>query len=219
MKEEVSNKTKSHTIYRLQDGKRIPGVTTVTGMLGWKTQSLIRWANNLGLKGIDSTKYVDDKADVGILAHAMIIDYLKGEKTNTNDYSKNQISQSENSVLSFFEWEKTHKIKPVLLEKPLVSELYEFGGTADIFGEINNQYELIDLKTGSGIYDDMIIQVSAYKKLLEENNYPVDKVRILNIPRSEDESFQEKLVENHEVGWQIFLNCISIYGLRKALNK
>jgi len=216
-KQEYSKKARVHTVYKTKDDKRVPGVTTIVGMLGWNKNVLVRWANNLGIKGIDSSKFVDDKADIGKLAHLMITDWLCGKKTNTDDYTKNQIDQAENSVLSFFEWEKSHKIKPILIEGELVSEEHKFGGTADIYGEINGDTELIDLKTGSGIYPEMIIQVSAYKSLLEEHEHRVDKVRILNIPRSENESFKEQVVENHDVGWKIFLNCLSIYKLKKEL--
>lgn len=218
-KQESSKKSKIHTVYKTKDDKRVPGVTTIVGMLGWNRNVLVRWANNLGIQGIDSSKFVDDKADIGKLAHLMITDWLQGKKTNTDDFTKNQIGQAENSVISFFEWEKTHGIKPILIEEELVSEKYKFGGTADIYGKVNGLNELIDLKTGSGIYPEMIIQVSAYKKLLEEHKHKVDKVRILNIPRSENEAFIEQVVENHDVGWKIFLDCLSIYQLKKELNR
>ena len=69
------SKTKAHTRYRLTDGTIVPGVTTVTGsQLGWNKQVLINWANRIGLTEIDSTKYKDDKADIGTLAHQMITD-------------------------------------------------------------------------------------------------------------------------------------------------
>lgn len=215
------SKTKAHIRYKTADGTIVPGVTTITGsQLGWNTRALINWANRMGLKGIDSNKYKDDKADIGTLAHAMVTDWLLGIKTDTGDYSKNQIEASENSALSFFEWAKNKKIKPILIEIPLVSEKHKFGGKPDIYAAIDGALELVDIKTGSGIYDEMIIQVAAYGELLIENDHPVETIRILNIPRAESESFMERVVgkAQREVAWKIFRNCTKNYQLRKKMN-
>jgi hypothetical protein len=219
-KETPENKHKAHTRYRLENGLIVPGVTTITGVgLGWNTQVLIRWANKMGLAGVDTAKYVDDKAAIGTLAHAMVTDSLQGIETDTDDYSSNQIKSAENSALSFFEWANGRDIIPFLIEQPLVSEVYKFGGTPDIYARIDGKFELIDLKTGSGIYDEMTVQVTAYSHLLIENECPVDRVRILNIPRTEDEAFIEKLIsrEQQVVAWKIFLNCLENYQLKKGI--
>ncbi len=213
----MGNKSKAHIRYRKKDNTLIPGVTTITGQLGWNKHVLVNWANRMGLQGIDTGKYKDDKADIGTLAHAIITDSLVGKKTDTSDYSKNQIDQAENSVLSFWEWEKERKMEVIFVEKPLVSNSLGFGGTCDIFAKVNDLYELIDLKTGSGIYPEMFIQVVAYRHLLIENNCLVDKVRILNIPRAESETFQEQVVGNLHEYWKIFLNLLEIYKINKKI--
>ena len=81
------SKFKAHIRYRKQDGEIVPGVTTVTGsQLGWNKQILINWGNRIGLEGISASAYKDDKADIGKLAHAMVTDWLLGQKTDTSDY-------------------------------------------------------------------------------------------------------------------------------------
>lgn len=218
------SKNKAHIQYRStvkfqKNGKgiRYPGVTTITGILA--KPALIKWANNLGLKGIDSTKYVDDKADIGTLAHAMITNRLEGKPTDTDEYSQQQIEQAENCVLSYFEWEKEHKIEPIVIEKPMVSEEHGIGGTMDIYGEVNGVKELIDLKTGNGIWPEHHIQVAAYKAILEENGHKVDRVRILNIPRHETENFQQVIVSENvlDLNWELFFHLLRIYRIRKEL--
>lgn len=215
------SKTKAHIRYRTTDGAIVPGVTTITGsQLGWNKQVLINWANRIGLKGVDSNKYKDDKADIGTLGHSMVTDWLLGIKTDTSDYSKNQIEAAENSALSFYEWAKNKRIKPILVEIPLISEKHKFGGKPDIYAAIDGDLELIDLKTGSGIYEEMIVQVSAYGELLVESGHEVEIIRILNIPRTEDEAFVERVIgkKQREVAWKIFCNCLKNYQLRKKLN-
>jgi len=176
----------------------------------------------MGLQGIDTSKYVDDKADIGTLAHAIITDKLTGKETDTSDYSKNQIDLAENSCLSFWEWEKDHKIESVMfVERPLVSEAHRFGGTLDIYAIVNGRKEIIDLKTGSGIYDEHIYQVAVLKMLLEENGFPVDGTRVVNIPRAETEAFGERVISETEnrVGWEIFKSLLAVYYLKKEMGK
>jgi hypothetical protein len=215
-------KTKAHQIYKLASGEIVPGVTTALGVLA--KPALVPWANKLGLAGIDVRKYVDDKADIGTLAHKMVEAHIMGKEADTADYSKNQIDRAENSVLSYLEWEKAHPIiKVYFVEKQLVSETHKFGGTEDIYcmiqGDQDDYRELIDLKTGNGIYEESVYQVAALKHLLEENGFRVDRARILNIPRNEDEAFTEKVLSDRELdfGWEIFLHALGICQNKKEM--
>jgi hypothetical protein len=98
-----------------------------------------------------------------------------------------------------------------------VSEQYRYGGTLDIYANVDGQREIIDLKTGSGIYAEHIYQVATLKKLLEENGCEVDGVRVINIPRTEDEGFLEQVAREKELnnGWLIFWHLLQIYNLKK----
>ena len=212
---QTTERCKAHITYRLRDDTIVPGVTTILGVLN--KPALVKWANNLGLQGIDSSKFVDEKAAIGTLAHQMIADYLRGEKTDTGEYSKVQIDQAENAVLSFFEWEKTHHIEPILIEEPMVSEIFCFGGTIDCLGRVNDKLYLIDLKTSGGIYPEMLIQLAAYKQLLTEHGHNVDQTIILRVGRTEDEGFEERQANNLAKRWEIFQHALSIYQLQKEV--
>ncbi len=213
-------KTKAHVQYRLADKTRVPGVTTITGQLGWNKQILVNWANRLGLEGINSAKFVDDKAAIGTIAHGLILQHHSGEKFDTSDYSKNQIASAENSLLSYLEWEKGKKIEPILLEKPLVSEKWRYGGTPDNYCKLDGVFTLLDYKSGKGIYDEHFIQVGGgYRQLLIDHDHPVDQVIILNVPRTEDESFQHVVVKKIGTCWRIFMWSLNIYYQKKELGK
>lgn len=206
-------KTKAHIRYRNANNKVVPGVTTILGVLN--KPKLVKWANNLGLQGIDSSKYVSETAEIGTLAHEMIMCYFANKDCDTSDYSSTQIDKAENSLLSFFEWEKNHKIEPIYVEVPFVSEKYQYGGTIDLLALIDNELTLVDFKTGSGIYEEAHYQIAAYKGLLIEHDYNPSTVRILNIPRDESESFQEVTLTDLTTEWQIFYHCMRIHQLRK----
>ena len=216
------SKSKAHPRYRDSKNIILPGVSTIIGILA--KPALIHWSWNLGMQGIDYRKFRDEKADAGILGHLYIMNHLRKKGTDTSEYSKKVINMAENSFLSFLEWEKEHKLEPILIEEPLVSEDWGFGGTPDYFGFVNGNPELIDFKTGSGIYEEAFYQTSAYRQLVidsDKTNELPDKVRILRIPRSNDEAFEERLLSGKElkVAWNIFLNCLTIYKLKKELKE
>jgi hypothetical protein len=213
----MSTKTKAHQRYKNQNGDIVPGVTTVLGLLA--KPALIVWANRLGLQGIDSTKYRDEKAEIGSLAHAMILADLKGEKVETSDYSQEQINQAENCYLSWLEWRKGKKLEPIVVETPLVNEAYQFGGCPDFYGRINGELVLGDYKTG-GIWDESYYQTCAYATLLTSNGYDLpEKIIILGIPRTEDEKFQEVTYTNFDKGWEIFTSLLRVYQLQKEIKR
>jgi len=68
--QKIRKRAKAHQRYRTSDGTIVPGVTTVIGILN--KPALVKWANDLGLRGIDSASYVDETARIGTLAHEMV---------------------------------------------------------------------------------------------------------------------------------------------------
>lgn len=208
-------KSKIHTIYKTKTGDKVPGVTTVLSILS--KPALIHWAWQMGIEGKDYTKIRDDKGEIGTLAHAMIMADLKGEEPDTSDYSKEQIDQAENCFLSWLEWRKGKVIEPLLIEKALVSELYQYGGTLDFYGMIDGISVLGDYKTG-GIWKESYIQTCAYRQLLREDGYkPPEKILILGIPRTPDEKFQEVTYTEFDKGTALFLHLREAYSLLKDI--
>jgi hypothetical protein len=207
--------TRAHTRYYTSDKKLVPGATTVLALLN--KPALVKWANNLGLQGIDSSKYVDSTAQIGTCAHLLVQCHLSGEEPDLSQFSPDTISQAENSLISFYEWEKSHTIKPILLEKAMVSDTYRYGGSIDCYAEIEGEPWLLDFKTGKAVYDEMAIQLAAYRNLLQEHGYPVQGCRILRIGRSEDEGFDDKVFPAKFLDrqWQIFKHLAEIYWLKK----
>jgi hypothetical protein len=212
-------KSQAHQRYRLKPtaewpkGQIVPGVTTIVNTLA--KPALIPWANKLGLQGIDVGKYVDDKAEIGTLGHTMVEDLLQGKPTDFSDYTPNQKLAAENSVASFLNWQKNHKIEVIFVEKQLVSEEHKYGGTGDIYAKVDDVLELIEIKTGKGIWPEHYIQTAANFSLLKENGFQVDRCRILNIPRGEGESFVEAIVPKLGINLEIFRHLLCVYQLRK----
>jgi len=211
---EAPNKRQAHIQYQLKDGTFVPGVTTVLGILA--KNALIHWAWKCGREGLDYREVRDTAADVGTLAHYLILCHIKGETPDTSEYSPNDLEKANNCLAKYLRWEKEHPITPVMIETPLISEEYRYGGTLDLLAEYDGKFTLVDFKTGKAIYPEMLSQVAAYWKLLEEQGWPVSSARILRIGTDEDEGFEERIRTSLDNEWQIFKHCLEIYRLQKA---
>lgn len=215
MKDDLKKISKAHTIYKLQDGMRVPGTTTILGVLN--KPALVLWANKLGLEGIDSSKYTDVAARIGTLAHYLVECDLIGKMPDTSEYGATEVDKAENALLSYYEWKKAKKITTIGNEIPLVSEQYRYGGIIDCYCEIDGNIWLLDFKTGKAIYPEMLIQLAAYHQLLIENGYPVGKAKILRIGRDETEGFEERTITDFTLQWEMFKHCLEIYRLQKQI--
>ena len=213
---EKYKRLKAHTRYYDDDGKRLPGTTTVIGVMS-KGYGLKKWYWQMGMDGIDVEKYVDKTANIGTLAHYMIECYLKDEQPDLEPFSEEMIDAAENCLIKFYDWEAENELEVLGVELTLTSESHKYGGTIDLYCRLNGEYTLVDLKTSKAIYDTHMIQLAAYKNLLVENGYEVDQVKILRIGRTDDEGFEVKTKKNLDVEWELFQNLRNVYRLKKQL--
>jgi len=216
--EKVGN-VKAKVPYRRLDGSTVPGVTTVLGILN--KPALVPWANELGKQGIDVKKYVDKMATIGTLAHYMIECDLKEEKPTLDVYSPEEINLAENAFISYCEWKDEYKPVVIATELRLVSEQHGYGGTIDLYCEINNDRELVDFKTSSAIYPEHFAQLAAYDRLLNEHNKLVKRAGIIRCGRDEYEQYdrQYRTKEQLHSHWLKFTHCLAIYELDKLIRK
>lgn len=215
--DKLKTASKAHTRYYLADGTLVPGATTITGLLN--KPALVRWANQLGLEGIDSTKYVDKAAKIGTLIHAMVEAHITNKPLETSDYSQKEIDIANVGFYKYLDWEKQHTIESIFNEKRFVSEKHKYGGTLDFYCKLDGKYTLIDFKSCKEIYGDQFCQVSGYGNLLRESKNKVEQILILRIGRSEDEGFEEKYIlpKKEKLYFKIFKSLIQVYYTKKEL--
>jgi len=173
---------KAHITYKDSKEQKVVGVTTALNLKA--KPALIPWAHKRGKDGLELYESRDKSANIGTIVHARIVAYFSGYEIDDFNISRETWEHTEESMKSFYEWARPRKVKPILIEIPMVSEKYRFGGTPDVYGEIDGCLTILDFKTGSGIYDDQFLQVAAYSQLLTENGYSHKKIIILNIPKS-----------------------------------
>lgn len=212
---EEPKKTRIHTVYKTKDGNRVPSVTTILGVLN--KPALMDWAWRCGCDGLDYKVVRDNAGDIGTLAHYLILCDIKGMKPDISEYSPQNLAQAETCLLKYWEWQKGNPIKPILIEEPLVSEEFKYGGTLDCFGqrEDTDEFVLVDFKTGKAIYSEYFYQLAAYENLLAEHGHRFDKTIVLRIGRDENEGFEVRDIGNLDKHFEIFKHCLGIYNLKK----
>lgn len=207
-------KTKTHTKYKTRDGKRVASVTTILNMIA--KPALIHWAWKLGCDGQDYRKVRDKAANIGTIAHYLAECHLLDTKPDLSDYAPNEIAKAENAFIGFLDFLKEKKVKPIWVEKPLVSEKYRYGGTIDCYAKMGEKLALLDLKTSKGLYPEMRLQIAAYKNLLDENDYKTEETYLLRIDKK-DGSFHIHHLRDLTDEWEMFKLLKRIYPIKKQI--
>jgi hypothetical protein len=210
-----TSKYKAHTRYKNKAGIAVPGVTGVLSILG--KPFLIAWANRMGLQGIDSEKYKVEMGTIGTIAHAMISTSFLDCDLDLSDYTPQQIEKAVNCYRSYLNWRENKLLAPMVVEQPLISEEYQFGGTTDFYGLIDSDEVILDYKTGM-VSKEAYIQTCAYRQLIIENGYAAPKkITILGIPRADNEKFQEVTYTDFTAGWECFKHLLVAYNYLKDM--
>jgi len=218
--EPLTTKPLLRPIYRKTDGTIVPAVHEVLAVLDkpW----LVKWAWGLGRKGIDMDAYVGEMADAGLLAHRMAASlFWTGDlpaRRTLIEWAPAIIEKAENSALKLMDWLQGHGVQPIAVELGVVSEQYGYGGTLDFHGLVDGFAEIIDIKTGAGIFDEHVVQLAAYRKALEEHGYKVERVRVLSLPRGDGDGFSEHVQKDTTNEWLRFWHALHIFRLRTAVS-
>ena len=157
--------------YKLEDGTRIPSVTTIIGRFK-NSGGLLHWANEQGLQGKTLDEARMPAAQAGTLAHEMVECELRGQPFERPPGVDDRVMAHATAAFKvYLEWKNSSKINVLHSEVALVSEKHKFGGCLDAIGELDGRLVLIDWKTSAAVYADYLYQLAAYGILWDEN-YP-----------------------------------------------
>ena len=138
------------------DGWWYPRVTSILEIVA-KDGLLRYYANHRNLAEAESN--LRHLANHGILVHSVIEKLIKKEKVIIPPEIKP-------SVVAFQKWAQNHSIKVLnpkeSIEKKVFSCRYAYSGTIDMLLEIDGKFGLVDIKTGTGIWDSYSLQTAAY---------------------------------------------------------
>lgn len=160
--------------YKLANGERVPGVTTIIGRFK-DSGGLLYWAFEQGKaaeRGEISNLYDkrDEAADAGTLAHAMVEAFINSKPLP--ELPETVVgNQAKQGFENYIHWQEDNRIQILKQEMLLISETYKFGGCPDALGiDSRKNLVILDWKTSNGVYQDYLIQIAAYRQLWEENN-------------------------------------------------
>jgi len=220
---------RSYDYYKNAAFKRLQSVTTIIKNCGWSATGLMYWANAEGLEGRNIRDARKPEADAGTLAHYYAECYsrqLRPDLTQIPDQTEKEkqlkadcLEKAQTAFLGFLDWVNREEPEWVSNELKLVSEKYQFGGTIDSFCLLKGVPTLVDFKTSKSLYPDHIMQVAAYKQLLEEHEFQIDQVIVLMMNK-EDGSFMPHPIvdEKLKAGWECFELCRAMSPYKKVLD-
>ena len=202
------------------NGKIVPRVTQIISRT-INEEYIVQWANRLGLRGQKYNQTLEKAASYGTEAHDLIDVYLN----NGFVYSYNIAFQS------FKKWWDIIKINNpniIFTEKALISPF--FGGTCDLFIQINGRNYIVDYKTSNYMSYKYFLQLSAYKYMIENLGYLVNGVIILKLNKEYlgfDEfvlSFDNPEHANfmgmcHETFMAMVYSYYNVYRIKKEYDK
>ena len=216
--------------------QRLPSVTTILSRFK-ESGGLMHWAFKQGQSGAAHLYEERDKAaNCGTMAHEMVEHFVNGEDhmqvleqyrkeaTESPAEQKEMIQKALNAFQMFREWHENNKIEIVSKwqEIQMVSDKYEFGGTPDAIGRnVNGELVLLDWKTSNSVYQDYLLQLSAYKQLWEENN-PDDPITggfYLCRFSKDFPDYSTHYFEELDDAWEMFKCLLKAYGYDKILKK
>lgn len=203
--------------YKTQDGKRVPGTTTITGRFK-ESGGLIHWAWVQGMEGNDYRKARDDAASAGSIAHDLIEQVIHGlDPSVPEDVAASAgseiVKRAYSALDNFRKWREQTKLEITHTEIPFVSEKHRFGGTLDAVGTLSGELIIPDWKTSNHVYSDYLCQVAgAYVLLWEEFN--LEQIRAVHLLRIDKEfgSFA-----HHQWGRDIIDQSIEAFLLMRRL--
>lgn len=207
-------KYSDHSTYINKNDIEVPSVTTIIKILN--KPFIAKWANSLGWKRQSYDKVLEESADRGTFVHNILNAYIFRENKKFNLSNPEVMNFLYETIDIFKDFEKSNDFKPVWGEKSF--SLEKFGGTVDLYCNLNGLDTIIDFKTSKRFYSSHFIQLGAYIQLLEANEYNVDQVGILRI---RDGYSELKLLQRDEMEKyiELFNKLTDIFYIVYDLNK
>lgn len=211
--------------YRNAAGLVIPGAGDITGRFCPK-DGLIGWAYNRGKAGLP--RFAKGEIDIGTITHQMCDMDMHGASFDDIDgyLDRTPIPHADRTQVvrcfaGYRSWRTEFPIRPLMQEKPLVSEAYQYGGTPDLIGLVPKGPALVDYKTSSkGVpYLDHLVHMAAHGRLwLENGGEPLTGGYHLLLLPKDGSPFKHLSYSEAQIApyWRLFEAWRAIYDLDQA---
>lgn len=170
------NKGKRRGGFYWEDGRPYVSVTTALGVIA--KDALTYWSNkqvywamvldpSLGEKEALAAPY--RKSKVAMLRGTMVHDAVEHYK-HTKTYLQGLEEPFKTYIKAFYQWMIDNDVEVLVHEKSIISPRYGYAGTFDLLVRFRQSGKImvVDIKTGKNIYEDVFLQLSAYRAALIE---------------------------------------------------
>jgi len=199
-----------HQKYILNDGTEVYGATT--GLKYIPKEALIGWAYKLGKQGKDMKAESRMAMGIGTIAHFLIQCDMMGWEPDLSKCDGMMVRSAQIAFKAYREWWAQAGLRPIAVEKQLVSHCYRYGGTIDLVGvDKNEELTLVDFKTSSGLWPENSYQVAAYAELWAEN-YRLLPIKHLTLVRIDKETgeYETKQISQWKRYFEVFVACLRL---------
>lgn len=213
--------------------KIVPSVTTVLARFK-ESDALVGWAYNTGYahgaagKPKDRFAESEEASGIGTYTHALVEWHLNGRPGPEPDPTTMiapahltfaNIERGRNGYKQFLNWKSQTQLALKSLEKPLVSEEWQFGGTPDGYCKRDGRYGGADWKTSRRLYSDYLLQLAGYWILWDELHpkYPwTDGVHIIRFSKDYGD-FTHAHFAQLDAEKEMFLHLLEAYKLDRDI--
>lgn len=174
-----------HRVYLSDDGELLPGTTDVLARFRFRENEYIP-------KAVRDKVYAE-----GTAIHKLVQMHLCGMGLPPIGNG----TSVDNGYRSYLKYTSEHDIRPYNVEMPLVSNVNRYGGTLDIWAQVDGSDELVDWK---GISEERTLkqllpmyftQLGGYAGLLEENlDIEVPRARIVMLDKTNPHNYVDRYV-------------------------
>lgn len=218
-----------HTAYKNKNGKRVPSVTTIiSNNLGYNKRILLAWQAREFRAGRDPDEQTERACSVGTLVHEMIEAHIYGqdEYTPPEGTSETDVLAAIEGLQAYIKWEEENNVEYLESEIGMVSETWQYGGTADAIALVNGVVTLIDFKTSRSVYAEHIVQLGAYMSGIEETtDYKIEQCMVIKVDKNA-EAGSDDIIHPYKIplgqivtGWEVFQNLLELHESNKILGK
>lgn len=188
--------------YQNIKGRTVPSVTEIIHKM-IHSDTLMIWANSIGLKGVRYYDYMNRSSSLGTESHAAIERFIK-EKERTD---------SNIPFLGFMLWYNNllnSGCQVEIIGSEMSMACLWFGGTCDLLIRINGKVYIVDFKTSNHVSTNYFIQLGGYKYLIErELNIQVDGgLIVLQLNKDEPGYDEYILLMDDPTHYRFIENCV-----------
>jgi hypothetical protein len=128
---------------------------------------------------------MDNAATIGTQTHEWVERHIKLILDGHGKKLPMPVNQQvANGVRAFLAWEAAHKVEYVFSERQVASVEHWYAGTLDILAVVDGKLMVVDIKTTTGVYQEMFLQTAGYVIALEEEfREPIEGRVIVHLSR------------------------------------